>query len=214
MDKLTVVDLKAELGKRGLDTRGTRASLMDRLRIVMESEGVDPNVSFSGNDEQAIRPEDSVSQTSRHCSRSVGSLRSFSSSVRVTRAMEAARKAGLLAKAEILKKSQEKEQEELRFRQEKEQLLVQSEIEESRAREEVLAKVDSEVGRSRISFGRISPHPSNLNIDADIFQPRFDVHQELNTSQPSVVSRHLVNLSRTPLPSAPPTVPPPSMLHP
>ncbi|KAK3890499.1 hypothetical protein Pcinc_005579 [Petrolisthes cinctipes] len=121
MDKLTVVDLKAELGKRGLDTRGTRASLMDRLRIVMESEGVDPNVSFSGNDEQAIRPEDSVSQTSRHCSRSVGSLRSFSSSVRVTRAMEAARKAGLLAKAEILKKSQEKEQEELRFRQEKEQ---------------------------------------------------------------------------------------------
>ncbi|KAK4303988.1 hypothetical protein Pmani_001797 [Petrolisthes manimaculis] len=66
MDKLTVVDLKAELEKRGLDTRGTRATLMDRLRIVMESEGVDPNVYFSGNDEQAIRPEDSVSQTSRH----------------------------------------------------------------------------------------------------------------------------------------------------
>ncbi|KAK4326945.1 hypothetical protein Pmani_002549 [Petrolisthes manimaculis] len=214
MDKLTLVDLKAELEKRGLDTRGTRASLMDRLRIVMESEGVDPNVYFSGNDEQAIRPEDSVSQTSRHGSRSVGSLRSFSSSVRVTRAMEAARKTGLLAKAEILKKSQEKEQEELRLRQEKEQLLVQSEIEDSRAREEVLAKVDSEAGRSRISFGRISPHPSNLNIDANIFQPRFDVHQELNISEPSVVSRHIVNVCSAPLHSAPPTVPPPSMLHP
>ena len=164
---------------------------------VEPSDSVEQSLHPEDNVEQSLHPEDSVSQTSKS-SRKTGSSRlSSASSVRLKRVMEAAKKAGLLAKASLLEQSQlkeqeelrirkereqeelqilkEKEQEELRIRQEKEWLLVQSEIEETRARDKVLAEFE-EAG-STTSSHRSHPRvvnfaTSNLNVNASLFHPR------------------------------------------
>ena len=171
MENLSVVELKDELRKRNLDTTGTRAALLERLRKAVGEEFV-----FSEQErdvEHSVVPGDSVSQVSRRSHGSRHSTASSRSSVRVTRAMEAARKAGLAAKASSLRLMQEKEEEELRIRREKEEeelrirkekeenelrirhdkekLQVQAELDEATARERVLMEFESQDNASNTS---------------------------------------------------------------
>ena len=196
-----------------------RPSNYSELLAGNEEPSVRPRPKYHSKAElqQDVHPEDSASQSSIQGSKLVRSQYSFSSSVRVTRAMEASRKAGLLVKARLLKKTQEKDkealriqQEALRIQQEKEQMTVQSLIEESQAREEVLANFEREAtGVSGLSMGRHIPNPSSLNVDAEIFHPDLDASRRTYSRGPSIIDGRKDTVSHVPQFSTP-YVPPPS----
>lgn len=170
MENLTFIELKANLRTRDLDTRGSKAVLLERLRNALENEGTDLNAYFNTL-RPPVGPEDSVSQISH---RSAGSRRSSVSSrhsIMVTRAMEAANKAGLKARASTIRKKQSKEQEEMRIRQEKEQLDIDAQISESDARERALAEFEHRIECSDASRPTSNTRRVTLNIEADPFLP-------------------------------------------
>lgn len=208
MDKMSVIELKAELRRRDLDTRGTKAVLIERLRATV-GDGFDFNPQQRDLD-QSVVPGDSVSQISQSCCKSQGSrVSSLSgrSSIRVTRAMEAAKRAGLMAKATSLRLVQEKEEEELRIRKgmeveelkirhDKEQLQVQAELEEIAAREQALAEFESSERGSRAASytGEESRLPrtsmcTDMNADAPEFLPNSNVPERYSHIRP--VDKHI-----------------------
>ena len=160
MENLTVVDLKQELRKRGMDSSGTKAILLARLRPVVEKETMSKKYDEecqTTNADSVVRPEDSVSQISRgrsEAKRSCSSFVSSRSSVRVTRAMEAARRAGLEAKRAVLKEKHKKDEAALSIQHEKELLEAEADIEEARARELVLEEYESRKNGSEIRQSR------------------------------------------------------------
>lgn len=125
--------------------------------------------------QNSVRPCDSASQVS-WSHRSMSSRRSsvLSSSVRMKRAEEAANRAGLLAKATVIKERQRKEEEELRLRQEKEKLDLEAQIEEAAAREEVFANLENTFGRNKETVTSAIARTSGLDANASTFQPRLN----------------------------------------
>ena len=181
MDKLTLPALKYELRSRQLDPRGVKAVLQQRLRDALSEEGRDPESYVSDFDSRSeavppkgdirpgetltqqgddVTPEDSASQVRGGSSISHGSRRSGRScssvrSVASMRAAEAARRAELVARASMLKEKRELEDRELKMKQDREDLILRTELKETDARMEALmreeANLDSLTGSIRKS---------------------------------------------------------------
>ena len=181
MDKLTLPALKYELRSRQLDPKGVKAVLQQRLRDALSEEGRDPDSYVSDFDSRSdavppkgdirpgetltqqgddVTPEDSASQVRGGSSISHGSRRSRRScssvhSVASMRAAEAARRAELVARASMLKEKRELEDRELKMKQDREDLILRTELKETDARMEALmreeANLDSVTGSIRKS---------------------------------------------------------------
>lgn len=152
IDKLSKEGLVAELSKRGEDTRGTKAVLRERLQEVLREEEfqtkpVDEKTAEFQSDPRKEETramdkdvEGSVKDgggMSSPASSKPTSVRT-SASLRSERVMEQAKQAGLLAKRDALRKKHEIEAREAELRRLKEELEVDMEIEESKARQKVL----------------------------------------------------------------------------
>lgn len=117
-----------------------------------------------------VRPEDSVPQVSRHSAGSSRSSFTSRNSIRVTRDMEAANKADVMAMASIVKEKQSKEEEEMKIRQGKEKVDIDAQILVSEARERVLAEFENTLGGSDVSL-TTETRRVTLNIEASLFKP-------------------------------------------
>ena len=185
---LTVSGNKDELIIRladALNSEGTNLEEFERKCITsyeMNEEGAKPkssdiSVSYGKNrdghdksvfeDEKSenVDPEDSISNVSHRscCHSSV----SGTSSARNARALERARLAGLKAKASKLREIQLLGQQKLKLQQEKELLSVQAEIAEAMARNEELAKFESNQ-----SFDNV-----NNNVEKSLLKPRENLQE-------------------------------------
>jgi hypothetical protein len=59
MENLTVIQLRAELKKRGLPTQGLKANLVTRLQDALED---DNNISQHDEDDQVVQEHESITQ--------------------------------------------------------------------------------------------------------------------------------------------------------
>ena len=137
LDKLTKEALVSELGRRGEDTRGTKAVLKERLEEVLKEEAfqIDKPAAAAQPDERR-KPEDDT--------RSLRTAASTTSSIASARALEKAKLAGLTARKEALKRRHLIEAEEAELRRRKEALEIQAEMDESEAKGKVLEEMLSE----------------------------------------------------------------------
>ena len=144
-DKLKVAELRSELQKRNEDTRGTQAVLRERLQQVLQEEALNEAAEREGKIEGTeATADDARSVGTARSVRSRVSTVSNRSSVTSERAIEAARRAALRARAASLKKKHELEKQEAQLRRMKEELELQAELEESEAKEEVLATFEQD----------------------------------------------------------------------
>ncbi|KAK3886574.1 hypothetical protein Pcinc_009223 [Petrolisthes cinctipes] len=161
-----------------LDTRGTKAVLLARLRVALGREETDISTDLAAigdsrevNIENSVVLEDSASQIARSCTSRNSKQSSVvsRSSVVMKKAMETANKAGLMAKAAAVKERQRKEEEELKIRQEMEQLEIKAQIQEASAREQVFADLENEFEESVVH----DTH-SVTRVNIPQIQPQFD----------------------------------------
>ncbi|XP_043191513.1 uncharacterized protein LOC122364821 [Amphibalanus amphitrite] len=142
VEKLQKEELKGELAKRGEDVQGTKAILKERLQKVLQKEllgsEMEGGVSHTEDDKAG-------SQKGSPAPSRAGSNVSSSAAVKAERAIELAKQAGLLAKKEALKRKHELEAREAELRRLKEELEVEAEIEESKAKEGVLLQYEESV---------------------------------------------------------------------
>ena len=170
LGKLKVSVLKDELRTRGGDSRGSKATLLTRLKELLEKDGVEVEdfvAAKMGQDKDdsagagtkvpspdPIADEGNRSRGSLSGIGSVGSLRSTSSvSVSSLLAAESARKAGLKAKVEFLEEKRRLELEELDMRMRREDCELRCEIAEAEAKERVLAEHISSSGSGAQAHG-------------------------------------------------------------
>ena len=139
VEKLQKEELKSELAKRGEDVQGTKAVLKERLQTVLQREllGSEMEGGVSHTEDDKVGSQ----RSSPGLSRAASSV-SSSGAVRAERAMELAKQAGLLAKKAALKRKHELEAREAELRRLKEELEVEAEIEESKAKENVLLQYE------------------------------------------------------------------------
>lgn len=129
IEAMRAEDLRQELEKRGEDTRGTKQVLKERFVQVLKEEAISA-------DGIGAKTDNVAGDTSSV--RSAGSK----STVASERVMEASRRAGLLAKAAALKKKHELELQLEQLRRKQEELMIMAELEESEAKERVLAQYE------------------------------------------------------------------------
>ena len=194
MDKFTLPVLKHELRKRQLDSRGVKAVLVQRLGDALVEEGRNPDSYISdfngqqsgslphGAGRQAdnasiqqdteVGPGDSVSQVGRNVGSTVSqgsrkSVRSSSSmrSVASMRVAEAARKAELMARASMLKEKRKLEGEELRMRQDIEDLELRTKMREADARLNAILREEASItGNETDAQSCAKPFVANTKI--------------------------------------------------
>ena len=207
LQELRIVELKAELESRKLDTKGVKAVLVDRLHAVMEKEGLksdyvkqmkkehaltvkDKKTDGEVNSHNDVQPEDSVSQQGSKVSRH-SAKRSVTSSVHSTAKEEfmrsSARKAGLMAKIKALREQAVQETQlqnliqELEFKKQEGALLVQ--LAEEEAQQKVYAQcggsVVGSVKSASAAPAQVQPRTAQmLDAEAPSFQPRMSPSEE------------------------------------
>ena len=149
-DKLQVADLKRELDRRGEDTRGTKSVLRERLEQVLREEAIahgtldDKNRDVEAVPVQGKEESKGDAKSVRSSHSGISTRVSSQASVASERALEAARRAGLHAKAAALKKRHEIEELQEQLRRKKEELEIQAELDESLAKEDVLAQFEED----------------------------------------------------------------------
>ena len=149
-DKLQVADLKRELDRRGEDTRGTKSVLRERLEQVLREEAIahgtldDKNRDVEAVPVQGKEESKGDAKSVRSSHSGISTRVSSRASVASERALEAARRAGLHAKAAALKKRHEIEELQEQLRRKKEELEIQAELDESLAKEDVLAQFEED----------------------------------------------------------------------
>ena len=161
LSKLPKEELVKELGRRGEDTRGTKAVLRERLGEILKEEAF-PVVPLAeslklgteldrdqGKSEgiqnvetQSKLEDDAVSFKRAPSVRTTSSMAS-------ARATERAKLAGLSARKEALKRKHELEAKEAELRHMREDLELQTEIKESEAREKVFEEMLTQEGTPR-----------------------------------------------------------------
>ena len=183
-------------------------TLVNRLRSVLEKEGIDP-AAFKLDEVQTDvgAGRDAVSELSdptgenpegyrrpsqaeasenaaarnedvgRRDAQSVGSAGSSRSAVSSMRAAESARKAGLLARVQMLKEKQKMEEEELEMKRRKEELELRVEIAEAEARERALAEhLESEEVRLNGSSSHARLVGGASGVDPSSYRGSVAVH--------------------------------------
>ena len=135
--------MKTLLGEKGLSTSGNKTDLIERLVSANLAQKID----------EEIEPCDSASQTSK----SHTSNTSSGSSIRTQRAVEAARRAELEARASVFKEKRRLLEEELQLKLRQEQLAIDEELAAATAREQAFTAVheqcqDSEEHTSNYRF--------------------------------------------------------------
>ena len=180
MDRFTLAQCKEELRKRNAETLGTKAVLLERLRKLLETEGSNLETLISNQENgsmeeylapreevgggEDVHPEDSVSQASTRSRISSSSC----NSIRVTRAMETARKAGLLAKAKVLQEKRKRECEAFRVQQEKEKLQKKLQQEKEKLQKELQEeefRLQKELQEEEF---RLQQEKERLDLEAEI----------------------------------------------
>ena len=142
------------------------------LSYAKNSDGHDKS-GFEDEKRENVDPEDSISNVShRSCTHSSVS---GTSSARNARVLERARLAGLKAKASKLREIQLLEQQKFKLQQEKELLSVQAEIAEAAAKDDELAKFESNK-----SLGNV-----NNNVEESLLKSREN-SQECDKNQSRV----------------------------
>ena len=178
LDQLTVPQLKARLRERGASIKGTKTVLAARLRDIYENEEDGTNISeymtfmpsWSRDQPCIRRDEDSASLSEVAMNdRAVGaesvfSCRSFASdaSIQSLRAIEASKRAALLARASFLEEKRKIKQEELNLRLRKEQMMISAELAEVEARDRILMEASQRTQWLQlILYSRLQLTPSN-----------------------------------------------------
>ena len=143
IEKLQVADLKREPDARGEDSRGSKAVLKQRLSQVLKEESYQKKIE--------LQPKGVSEQRKDVESRSQGdvdarSIKTTSSrgSVASQRAVEAARRAGLIAKMDALKQKHELEAQIEHLRRKQEQMQLVADLKESEAKDSVLAQFEAD----------------------------------------------------------------------
>ena len=111
-----------------------------------------------------VNPEDSVSEASRHSECSVNSRISSIFSTRLKRALEAADRAALAAKAQKLKEKQKVQEQIFRAQQQNQLIDIEAQIEESNAREMVLSQFEDELSNLSIASRTSNKAAKGLKI--------------------------------------------------
>ena len=158
LDHLTKDELVSELARRGEDIRGRKPVLQERLTQLMkeeefQSQGArkqakeetgklhEEREPKKADDEKGVKSRSSRSGGgSAASSRPASSVRT-SVSIASARALERAKLAGLSAKKGSLKKRHQIEEEEAGLRRQREELEIQVEIDESKAKKKVLEEM-------------------------------------------------------------------------
>ena len=182
LDKLQVAELRQELGKRGEDIRGTKSVLRERLQQVLKEEALaQGTLDATGSSIQPVaaqeEKENKEDVKSVRSSHSVTTRTSSRVSVASERALEAARRAGLHAKAAALKKKHELEEMQEQLRRKKEELEIQAELDESLAKEDVLAQFEKEDKRSALLM------PPDIEQGKRTKEERPRAHEEPRTHE-------------------------------
>ena len=132
MHKLKIIELRAELEKRGMDSQGTRAELCDRLKSVVDDEPHVDDVSHPATADRVdvctddVTAHDSVSQTSRSST--------STSTVRLRLAEESAKRAELEVKLKLMKEKQRVKREAAKLQEETEFLETTEALQVSKVR--------------------------------------------------------------------------------
>ncbi|XP_043237661.1 uncharacterized protein LOC122389569 isoform X2 [Amphibalanus amphitrite] len=192
LDKLQVAELKRELDRRGEDTRGTKSVLRERLGQVLKEElaqsalGDKVSVKSSPEQEQELKDVKEGAEGARSVRSGSSSTRTSSkaASVASERALEAARRAGLRTKAAALKKRHELEAMQEELRRKKEELEVQAELDESLAKEEVLAQFERETLMTSLEERVMKAHEQEERNEQELPRHEPEMKQEMKRDEP------------------------------
>ena len=181
MDRLPIADLRNQLEALGLETMGTKAELLQRLASLQ-------------NPSPDVDPQDSVSNASGTTCKSKASS---THSLRLSRAAESAKKAGLLAKAEAIKQKQKQDELILKAQQAKELLEIEAEIQAADARETVLREAEKEFTNNDLGaipkIRILNPTTEDTSEQTAIYHlpplPHLPQNNQLNVAAAPFVSR-------------------------
>ena len=179
MHRLKLNELKAEMERRGLSTKGNKAELIEKLEasageLVGAEASADPNactVRGEGQSddvlshEMAVHPNDSVSSVSR-------ASRSSTSSVRSKIADEAANRAELEVRLRRMTEKQKLSRELARLQEEKELLEINEALDVSKARTVALSEQVQMIEHSS------SCQQQQVQAKVDTAQPQHGVHRQ------------------------------------
>ena len=169
--------LRRELDRRGLDTAGPRSTLIARLSEAITEEKFDY---------QEILPKAEADARSEISELSVSSAHSNLSSLASCRALEAAKLAGLRARAVALKKKHELDKQAVELQAKRENLSLEIEMEEAIAREASLTPIEPSP--------RTGTAQQPIRLDDTNSDTNSDRHQTNEPSYDHITRLHLPTL--------------------